>query len=915
MLPLAIQQKTQHQTEWDELMSTSQSRPANGINTVGACIVKELALQPLDTTCEPLVRSVSIVSDFARALCTLDNAEIASPYIDKARELVSWSHYGKASQLSNSGYLLARKFERFGNLDDLEEAILLTENALDITPAHHPDRAARLNNLGNWLGVQFEQTGAMDHLKRAISKSEEAVQTTPHNHPSRAKRLSSLAHWLARRHERTGSWQDLEQAILFVEQAVNLTEFDHPDRPAYLASLSNMMALKYQQTHNSIDLKLAIFLVKGAVMSSSTSSPDRKNWLCNLGTILAWKYEQTGSFADLKDAIHHTREALGEMPHDHPNRASSLISLGDLLRCWYNRMQPMKGYGCQGEYIRRDCLSCYVEGWNCISAPLFVRIRAAYKAAEVLSSLQEWDESSTLLNQAIRMLLTNGLYNLSPQDQQYMLKEFAGLATLAASASLLGRKGPVQALQLLELGRGVIARLRFCTKSNTGIAMVEQRIPNFGRKLEYLRNHDISSRLSVSPSHDMAYSPDIREKGGKHGFSFIQSEGYINGPRQCAGFGDFPLPTAEAQLRAAAYGGPIVVINISPVHSAALIVETNAIRWLTLHDISQNDVILKAEALKSIHSSREACLGERIAMMSQILEWLWDVVANPILEELGFSEPPAGDEWPRMWWIPTGLLSVFPLHAAGYHRTTRSETVIDRVVSSYSPSIQALLHAQNQPINIDFASENILLVAMEKTPKCSRLGRARDEIDVVKRLTPASAVKSRLENACKEEVVDELRHCGVFHFAGHSLPDPSDPSKSRLALRDWQENPLTAEDLINMNRHGRHRFLAYLSACSTGASLAERLHDESLNLMTACQLAGFRHSVGSLWDVYDEYSVDAARQFYSVIGRSETIVDKTVALGVHLAARRIRDVTRMGGYSVHGEDNPLAWAAYIHMGP
>ncbi|KAI1491578.1 CHAT domain-containing protein [Biscogniauxia mediterranea] len=878
------------QTEWDELMSTSQSCSANGINTADFCTAREMA------------RSESIAS-----------YEKAAPYIDKARELMSWSRNGKASQLSNSGYLLARKFERFGNLGDLQEAILLTEKALDITPAHHPDRPGRLSNLGNWLGRKFERTGAMENLEWAVSKSEEAVQATPHDHPSQAKRLSSLAHWLARRHERTGSWQDLEQAILLVEQAVNLTECDHSDRPAYLASLSNMMTLKYQRTHNSVDLKLAIFLVKRAVVSTSTSSPDRKNWLCNLGTILAWKYEQTGSLADLEDAILHTKEALGEMPHDHPNRASSLNSLGDLLHYWYSRTQTKEGYGYRGGYNRRDCLSCYVEGWNCINAPLFVRIRAAYKAAGVLSALQEWDKCSTLLKWAIHMLLTTGLCNLSQRDQQHMLKEFAGIATLAASASLLGGKGPVQALQLLELGRGVITRLRFRMESNIPIA--GQGNMKFGGRLDYFRNRDGSARLSVPPSYDMEYGPDIRVLKGKHGFKSAPLESYVDGPRHLSGFEEFNLPVAEAQLKAAAYGGPVVVINISPVHSAALIVETDAIRWLTLPDISQKDVELKTEALKLIHFSKEVRLGKRIAMMSQILEWLWDVVASPILEELGFSGPPAGDEWPRMWWIPTGLLSLFPLHAAGYHRTTRPEAVIDRVVSSYSPSIQALLHAQSQPISIGLASENILLVSMEKTPKCPRLGRAREEIDIVEQLMPESAVKTRLENACKEQVVDGLRHCGVFHFAGHSLPDPLDPYNSRLALRDWQENPLTAEDLINTNRHDSHRFLAYLSACSTGVSLAERLHDESLNLMTACQLAGFRHSVGSLWDVYDEYSNDVAREFYCAIGQSETIDDRVVALGVHLAARRIRDVTRMGGYSVRREDNPLAWAVYVHMGP
>jgi hypothetical protein len=47
--------------------------------------------------------------------------------------------------------------------------------------------------------------------------------------------------------------------------------------------------------------------------------------------------------------------------------------------------------------------------------------------------------------------------------------------------------------------------------------------------------------------------------------------------------------------------------------------------------------------------------------------------------------------------------------------------------------------------------------------------------------------------------------------------------------------------------------------------------------MTACQLAGFWNVVGSLWETYDGYSLDAAREFYTVLGKAETIDDRTIA--------------------------------------
>lgn len=103
-----------------------------------------------------------------------------------------------------------------------------------------------------------------------------------------------------------------------------------------------------------------------------------------------------------------------------------------------------------------------------------------------------------------------------------------------------------------------------------------------------------------------------------------------------------------------------------------------------------------------------------------------------------------------------------------------------------------------------------------RLPECSSLGNVRDEIAAVEELSPALALKAKLEEPRKGDVVDGLRRCDIFHFAGHGMPDPADPSKNRL-LRDWQENPLTVEDFIDLKRHDTPPFLAYLSACSTGA--------------------------------------------------------------------------------------------------
>lgn len=55
----------------------------------------------------------------------------------------------------------------------------------------------------------------------------------------------------------------------------------------------------------------------------------------------------------------------------------------------------------------------------------------------------------------------------------------------------------------------------------------------------------------------------------------------------------------------------------------------------------------------------------------------------------------------------------------------------------------------------------------------------------------------------------------------------------------------------------------------------------------------------------------AAREFYKVLGEAGTINDRTVAWGVHQAARYLRKHTKVAEFSTEA----FAWAAYIHVGP
>lgn len=101
-----------------------------------------------------------------------------------------------------------------------------------------------------------------------------------------------------------------------------------------------------------------------------------------------------------------------------------------------------------------------------------------------------------------------------------------------------------------------------------------------------------------------------------------------------------------------------------------------------------------------------------------------------------------------------------------------------------------------------------------------------------------------------------------FHSARHGKIDQKDPSQSSLLLED---GPPTVATLLEMNLRKWSPFLAYLSACSTGQIEDERFFDESIHLISAYQLVGFRYVIGTLWEVNDGSCVDITRITYEVM--------------------------------------------------
>ena len=68
----------------------------------------------------------------------------------------------------------------------------------------------------------------------------------------------------------------------------------------------------------------------------------------------------------------------------------------------------------------------------------------------------------------------------------------------------------------------------------------------------------------------------------------------------------------------------------------------------------------------------------------------------------------------------------------------------------------------------------------------------------------------------------------------------------------------------------------------------ERFFDESIHLISAFQLVGFRHVIGTLWEVNNDLCVEMARITYEGI-KNGGMEDDFVCRGLHKATRELRD--------------------------
>lgn len=312
--------------------------------------------------------------------------------------------------LNSFGNLLRSRYERLGQLSDINDAIELGRDVLSFTPRTDPERPSYLNDLALALNGKSEASEDVAMLEEAIRLGSDAVLLTRRNDVDMPVWLANLGMYLSRLYQQTKEIETLEEAIRVSRRGISILPRGHPN----LAGLSNNLGMALQDRYDKIkkaeDLNEAIRVTRQAINLSATGSPHHITFLSNLGTLLTKQYDQTNLATDLAEAIQIQRTVVDSTPQNHPKLANRMNSLASSLDQRFNSEENMNDLQ-EAVRLSRDAYNIIPEGSKDFQ-------HSSSTLATWLGRLHERTGRIEYLKEAIR-LVRRAITLVSPDSPEY----------------------------------------------------------------------------------------------------------------------------------------------------------------------------------------------------------------------------------------------------------------------------------------------------------------------------------------------------------------------------------------------------------------------------------------------------------------------------------------------------------------
>ncbi|KOX20108.1 hypothetical protein ADK67_31820 [Saccharothrix sp. NRRL B-16348] len=892
---------------------------------------------PMRDVVSSAIASQSAVMLAARFRHTGDVADLEEARIRSTAALEGefFSEADADAALSNLALVLGDLAELRADLDLAEQAVTLGERLVDVAGLPAARRSTLLANLARFRELRYELGGDLADLTAAADAAAASTESlAPDDHAAVALvRLNTLAAVLMRRYEAERSLDDLERVKVLFNHVVRHPATPEADRRSALTNLAWAFRTHYGVTGEVKVLDDALVLVSYAIAKAEEQAdgvdPDDPSFrwtLDQLGVLLRLRYEATGDVEDLEAAETAGRRASNGSLHDPVEHGGHAVNLATIVQARIARgLEPDEHRAALDETVTllRAGLAVTAGGPDRVGvqanlADALIERHALLgdgrDLAEALALCRDASASTAgTPQQRVRAARTLGMTAPDPHDalqayrraldvlrdavhpaieraaREAVLHEHRGLAVEAASKAIAAGD-PSAALELLERGRGVLwsQSLRFTAD------LARLRVEHHELAEDLLSVHVDLDRLATSGPTRFGGADsraDLRRALSTRRTSLLE---HIRGLR---GFESFQRLPDAAALAGTGSRGTVIVLVIAEQRCDALVVDGAGVRSAPL-PVTREDVHeLAAEMLTTIddiYDPESAVVNARKTFAAQ-LSRLYDAVAGPALDAAGIPSHGTADDLPRVWWCPTGVLGLLPVHLAGTHTGT-GNAVIDRVVSSYTPTVRELLARGESQVDVSW--DDVLVVNPPHLEGTAELeGAGAEARDVVDRFPHARALVG--EQATADRVLDALSTVSWAHFACHGVQDLDNPSQAGLVLKD---RALSFDEIAAAAT--RPGAAVVFSACDTARGGLPVL-DEALTLVAAARFAGFEHVVGSLYSAHDLVTAQVMARFYTALSAAEPGTDR-VARALHAAVLAVRADQRGRA--------PDTWGGLVHVG-
>ncbi|KAG8752458.1 hypothetical protein FRC11_008341 [Ceratobasidium sp. 423] len=840
--------------------------------------------------------AVSHTNRFER-LGKLDDLEKAIECESRALALTPDGHPHLSSRLHNLGGSHIHRFERLGELGDIEKAIEYESRAVALTPDGHSRLSSRLGNLGASHIHRFKRLGEQGDLEKAIEYEARALALTPDGRPDLSSRLGNLGVYHSDRFECLGELADLDKAIEYESRALALTPGGHPGLSIRLGNLGASHRDRFERLGELADVEKAIEYQSRALALIADDHPDMPSWLQNLGLSHASRFELLGIQHDLEKSIESMSRALVLTPHAHPTAPKKYYPLANFyLLKYFHTGDPSHLHDSLNSYRNASQSLAGSPRDKFISAIGWANRASSHTT---LNSIEAYQTAINLLPQFIWLGATT-------HQRYHDLLSAESLAVDAAHAAILISDHSL-ALEWLEHGRCVVWNQSLMLHSP--LDQLHSVYPDFATRLKTVSDqlHSACSQSRESQALSSG-SMTTEQVAQEHHRLAMEYNHLITEARNLPGFEDFLQPMKANKLIGAAQYGPIVVINCHTDRCDALVVMPGhvLIDHIPLPDFTGKKAQYTREEMEK--SGRNSQMSERGVERRPLLEHavefknvmavLWYDVVKPILDHLGYTNNTSTDSLPHITWCPTGALSFLPLHAAGDYDQPQSR-VFDYVISSYTPTLTALLNSTPSALSRD---TRVLAIGQPNTPGHSSLPGTITELTFVEGHMLDKATYSQLvgSQATTTAVLDAMEHHDWVHLACHAHQNVQDPTKSGFFLHD------DVLDIASINRRWlKNKGLAYLSACQT-ATGDELLPDEAVHLASGMLMAGYSSVIATMWSVHDDDAPLVADKVYGQLTKDGKLGNGEAGRALHNAVAELRGKV--------GEDAFGRWVPYIHIG-